>query len=94
MNMTGLSQDWRQALRQLRRSPGFTTIAVLTLALCTLLRPLPYRDPSRLVPIANHRLGTEPMIVTTVRFRTVPADLGQFCIPDNRLKPKKRMAVG
>ena len=57
-------QDLRFALRSLRRHPAFATVAIATLAIgigagtvvftfvgAVLLRPLPYRDPARLVRI-------------------------------------------
>jgi len=67
MQMASLLQDLRYTLRILRRDAGFAAFAILIAGLgigasttvfsvvnTLLLRPLPFKDPDRLVWIANH----------------------------------------
>ena len=62
-----LFRDFRYAARTLLRTPGFSMIAIAVMALCigattslftvmrsVLLRPLPFRDPDRLLMVYEH----------------------------------------
>src|SRR5258708_15503310 len=78
--MNGILQHFRYALRQLRKSPGFTTVAVVTLALgigattaiytvlyATVLAPMPYPNPEQLVMVWS-KLNGERNVVSAADF--------------------------
>lgn len=85
-----MAQDIRLALRRLLRHPGFTIVALLTLALGTganttifslvngiLLRPLPYRAPEQLVRILPENLYQKGVFLA-LRERTKSLDIAAF----------------
>ena len=79
--METLWQDIRYGARQLRKSPGFTAVAVITLALgigattaifsmvdAVLLRPLPYPEASRLVLLHESSEAVPDMSISMANF--------------------------
>ena len=91
--MGTLIQDFRYGLRMLAKAPGFTAVAVLTLALGIgantamfsalyglVLRPLPYADASRLVMLwdSNRRTGQKHIKVMEGSFPILRSQAKSF----------------
>jgi predicted permease len=83
MSMTTLWQDLRYGLRVLAKSPAFTVVAILTLALGigantaiftvvygVLLRPLPFPEPDRIVQLAeSYKQATDEMDIDSPEWK-------------------------
>jgi macrolide transport system ATP-binding/permease protein len=79
--------DLRQALRQMKTRPGFCLVVILTLALgigansaifsvveAVLLRPLPYKDPSRLAMVFP---AIQPTSFMKAGYRSLTLQIGE-----------------
>jgi hypothetical protein len=87
--MDKLLHDLRYAFRTLRRSPGFAAAAVLTLALgigantmvfsvvdTLLVRPLPFRDPGRVMLVQTRGADGQEYEVSYAEYREWTAPSG------------------
>jgi len=88
-----LGQDLRIACRMFRKNPGFTSVALLTMTLGigantavfsvvngVLVRPLPFKDPDRLVMVwsKSRKFGDDRSTVS-------PADLADWSVQNRSL---------
>src|SRR6266481_2257775 len=89
--MSGIFQDLRYAVRRLRKSPGFTAVAVITLALgigantaifsviqAVILQPLPFGGPDRLIWLNGKLPMTDEAAVSPPDFRDYRAENRTF----------------
>ena len=86
--MDALVHDFRYAARAFLRSPGFAAVAAITLALgigantaifslvhTVLLKPLPYRDPSRLIVAWDTYLPKDRLLPMFPKIGVAPPEL-------------------
>jgi predicted permease len=100
--MNDAGQDLKHTSRGMRREAGFTTFVILIVGLgigasatifsvvnALLLRPLPFRDPDRLVWIANQEWSTQVGIFLDLRERNQSfsdmAGIGDYGVGDSAL---------
>jgi putative ABC transport system permease protein len=89
--LTDLRDDVKFAVRQVRTSVGFTLVATITLALgigvnsaifaladATLLRPLPFREPDRLVSVFERTAATPRLAVSVPTAEDIANQSGSF----------------
>src|SRR3989440_2450764 len=99
-------KDLSYALRALRRSPGFAVAAVLSLALglgantalfsavdAVLLRPLPYRDPDRLVMVWSVTSADPQMNVALPDFQAYRDRTQSFASLGATVRPRRNVGV-
>jgi predicted permease len=85
--LMAIGHDLKYAVRTLSRTPGFAIITFAVMALCigaatslftivrsVLLRPLPFRDPGRLVMVYEHHQGTSASTSDFIYNPVAPAD--------------------
>jgi putative ABC transport system permease protein len=83
--------DWKYAVRMFLKNPGFTAIAIITLALgiginttifsvvnAILLRPLSFPQPERIISVLTQVQGSEPDIFSPANYLDVAAQNKSF----------------